>query len=262
MNASNIQINRCDATSNNRFGLSGAGLKWIAIICMLIDHVGAVLVEPIVMGSVYPQMLTTKQWVNLYYILRGAGRIAFPIFCFLLVEGFAHTRNRLKYLRNLCIFAVISEVPFDLGIARVPFTLQYQNVFCTLALGLIAIWVIEYIETKCIERNIASKTSEWISLLPALVIAIVAEGANTDYGAVGILVICIFYRYRQKKTLGAMIVWVILTLFSWLEVFCLPSVLTIKLYNGERGRQHKYFFYVFYPLHLIILYAISKLLFL
>lgn len=249
-------------TPYSRFSITGAGLKWIAIVCMLVDHIGAVIVEPIVMGGSYYPILAPKQWVMLYYILRGIGRIAFPIFAFLLVEGFTHTRNRLKYLRNLCIFAFISEVPFDFAIARVPVTLEYQNVFCTLALGLVAIWAIEYIEAKCLERNISVKASVWISLLPAVAIAFLAEWAHTDYGAVGVLVICIFYRYRQKKTLGATVVWVILALYSWIEIFALPCVGAIKLYNGKRGRQNKYFFYVFYPLHLMILYGISRLLFL
>lgn len=246
----------------NQFSITGAGLKWIAIACMLIDHIGAVIVEPIVMGGVYLPILTPKQWVILYYVLRCIGRIAFPIFAFLIVEGFTHTRNRWKYLRNLCIFALVSEVPFNFAIARTAWTLQYQNVFCTLALGLVAIWAMEYVERKAYERNFSKEVGEFFSIPAAILIAVLAEFAKTDYGAIGVITICIFYRFRMKKTVGATIVWAVLSLYSWIEVFCLPSVLAIHCYNGERGKQNKYLFYVFYPLHLLILYGISKLLFL
>jgi len=247
---------------HNRLALSGAGLKWIAIICMLIDHVGAVLVEPVIMGGVYYPVLTPKQWVLLYYILRGIGRIAFPIFAFLIVEGFMHTSNRLKYLRNLCIFALVSEIPFNLAIARSVFTLDFQNVFCTLALGLIAIWAMEFIEQKAYARNLSKPVEEFCAILIAVLVAVIAEFANTDYGAIGVLAICIFYKYKQKKTAGAVIVWIMLSFYGWIEVFCLPSVLAVHAYNGERGKQNKYLFYVFYPLHLLILVGIQNVLFL
>ncbi len=241
--------------------INGATLKWIAVLCMLIDHIGAVLVEPICLGRVPATILTLRQWVILYYILRGIGRIAFPIFCFLLIEGFTKTRSRKHYLRNLVIFSFISEVPFNCAIANKPFTLQYQNVFFTLVLGFLAIWSIEYIEAKCMERNLLPIWGFLISLLPAAVIAFVAESAHTDYGAIGVATICIFYIFRKKATVGALIAWAVLSLFNGLEVFCLPCVWAINLYNGEHGKQNKYFFYVFYPLHLMILYGISKLLF-
>ena len=91
-------------------------LKMIAIISMLTDHVGCIL---------FPDEL----------IFRAIGRIAFPIFCFLVVEGFFHTRNTWNYLMRLCIFAILSEIPFDLAFFGKVFYLQKQNVFMTLALG-------------------------------------------------------------------------------------------------------------------------------
>ena len=179
--------------------INGATLKWIAVLCMLIDHIGAVLVEPICLGRVPATILTLRQWVILYYILRGIGRIAFPIFCFLLIEGFTKTRSRKHYLRNLVIFSFISEVPFNCAIANKPFTLQYQNVFFTLVLGFLAIWAMEYIEAKCMERNLLPIGGLLISLLPAAVIAFIAESANTDYGAIGVATICIFYIFRKEE---------------------------------------------------------------
>ena len=244
-----------------RYKVTGSGLKWIAIICMLIDHIGAILVEPICMGMVSSTLFTPKQWIAIYYVLRGIGRIAFPIFAFLIAEGLIHTRSRWKYFRDLCISAVVSEVPFDLAVARTAFTLEYQNVFWTLAIGLAAIWLMEFVETKAMERNLTKEQGDLCSILLAVCMAMLAEFANTDYGAIGVLSICIYYKYRMRKVSAATIVWIMLTIYNWFEVFCLPTVLGIRCYNGARGKQHKYFFYMFYPLHLLVLVGLSKILF-
>lgn len=222
---------------------NGAQLKWFAIICMLIDHIGAVLVD---------------QTTSDYVLLRSIGRIAFPIFAFLLVEGFTHTRNRLKYVRNLCLFALISEVPFDLAITNMAIHFGYQNVFCTLAFGLIAIWAMEYVTVKGTEKNLKDGMVTFLTIIPAVAFALCAEYLQTDYGAIGVLAICIFYKYRQKRAVGATIVWIMLSLFNLSELFCFPMIVAIKYYNGERGKQYKYLFYVFYPVHLLLLVAIRN----
>ena len=87
-------------------------------------------------------------------------------------------------------------------------------------------------------------------------IALIAELLNTDYGAIGVIVIFILYWRKENKVTGAFFVWLILTLNNWLEVYCLPFVGAVKLYNGQRGKQNKYFFYFFYPVHLLLLYFI------
>lgn len=90
---------------SRKFGISAAVLKWIAVVTMIIDHFAV---------AVYPQFASYEY--SVYYIMRKVGRIAFPIYCFLLVEGFFHTKNVAKYLRNCILFAILSEIPFDMAI--------------------------------------------------------------------------------------------------------------------------------------------------
>lgn len=102
--------------------LSGTTLKWIAVISMLIDHTAEVLIN-------HNAALTDPIWAQIYVLMRGIGRIAFPIYAFLLVEGFLHTRDVKKYLARMLTFAVVSEIPFDLAVFHTPFYWGYQNVF-------------------------------------------------------------------------------------------------------------------------------------
>lgn len=112
--------------------LSGTTLKWIAVISMLIDHTAEVLIN-------HNAALTDPIWAQIYVLMRGIGRIAFPIYAFLLVEGFLHTKDVKKYLARMLTFAVVSEIPFDLAVFHTPFYWGYQNVFFTLFLGLLAL---------------------------------------------------------------------------------------------------------------------------
>lgn len=263
-------------------GLTGAQLKWMAIVLMAIDHIGAAIVEPMLLGTV-PHYFTDRQllyWI--YMVMRCLGRFSFPMFCFLMVEGFVHTRSKVKYLRNLLIFAVISEVPFDLALTGEVWSVSHQNVFLTLAMGLAAIWFTEYIVEKQAtkQEGFAEKQSSGalttgqnsifyhvdigqrlIMVIVVLAIALAAEALSTDYGAVGVCVIFVLYLMREKKVAGAIWAWIILSLSNWLEVFCFPFIGAVKLYNGKRGRQNKYFFYIFYPAHLLLLYIARIVLF-
>lgn len=131
-------------------GLSGSTIKLIAIIAMLIDHIAATVLERMIMRSGY--LIATisseslENWMNehlllygSYFFMRMIGRFGFPIFCFLIVEGFMHTRSRLKYAMRLFLFALISEIPFDFAFMGKWFYTGYQNVFFTLFLGLLAL---------------------------------------------------------------------------------------------------------------------------
>ena len=130
-------------------GISGSVLKWIAVITMAIDHMGAGFLESYVMnawgGSPIGNTFAGRwnEILSVDQILRYIGRPAFPIFCFLLVQGFLHTRDVKKYAIRLGIFALISEIPFDLALHIRPFHWQNQNVFFTLLLGLLAIWFMQ-----------------------------------------------------------------------------------------------------------------------
>ena len=110
-------------------GISGFQLKWIGIVTMAIDHIGHVL---------FPRCL----------MLRAIGRLAFPIFCFLLVEGFHYTHDRKRYALRLATFALISELPFNVAIFGNWFVPQHQNVFWTLTIGVLMMTVLEYIDEK------------------------------------------------------------------------------------------------------------------
>ena len=112
-------------------GISGYWLKVIAVVSMLIDHTSAVILEQI------PGL------ENPAFLMRIIGRAAFPIYCFLLVEGFYHTRSRAKYAGRLFLFALISEVPFDLAFSRRMWDFSSSNVFFTLLFGLLVIWGVE-----------------------------------------------------------------------------------------------------------------------
>jgi hypothetical protein len=149
-------------------GLTGSTLKLIAIITMFIDHIGAFLIEPILFNA-NPYMtkpilwgLTLTQLKTLDTTLRLIGRLAFPLFTFLLVEGFLHTRSKKNYLIRLSLFALISEIPFDLARSRIMFDFSYQNVFFTLALGLAVLWLMQ---------NYTNTTWKWLIPVAGMLLA-------------------------------------------------------------------------------------------
>ena len=113
--------------------MSVFALKILAILAMLLDHIAAVFLSSTTMP---------------YVLMRGFGRIAFPIFCFLVVEGYYHTRDVKKYMIRLAGFALVSEIPFDICFYQKPFYWQHQNVFFTLALGLITIYAIDEVKKR------------------------------------------------------------------------------------------------------------------
>lgn len=203
-------------------------LKCIAIVSMALDHTGAVL---------YPSQI----W------LRCLGRIAFPIFCFLIVEGFFHTHDVRRYMGRLGVFALISEIPYDLAFRGVPLEYAHQNVFFTLLIG-IGMMIL-------LERN-----REWpvkaVILLLAMWLAVLIR---SDYNFRGVLLIFVFYIFHESR-------WLAVTAGGFwnflyqgvIQKYGVLSVLPLALYNGERGRKMKYFFYIFYPAHLLLLYGISR----
>ena len=218
--------------------MSGTALKWIAVISMLIDHTAEVLMN-------HNAALTDPIWAQIYMLMRGIGRIAFPIYAFLLVEGFLHTRDVKKYLTRMFLFAVVSEIPFDLAVFHMPFYWGYQNVFFTLFLGLLALAGIRWGE----------KNGLWKQALALIMCVGAAKLINCDYGAFGVFFIVLLYmtRYDKKNqtVLGALsLVW---------ELPGILAFIPIRLYNGTRGRcGNKYFFYAFYPAHLLVLWCMGR----
>lgn len=208
--------------------LSGSALKWIAIVVMLIDHIGA-------SGLV-------NDWT-----FRQIGRTAFPLFCFLLAEGAVHTKNIRKYLGRLAVFAVISEIPFDLAIFGLPFYWGHQNVYWTLLLGLVVIYLFQKFPAE-----------GWKGGLGVAALAALAEVCVIDYGATGVVVITLMYLLREKPWMRFLICYGVLALSSAAELWCLPAFLLMTLYNGKRGWQPRYLFYGFYPVHLFLLWFLER----
>lgn len=244
-----------------KFGISGSTLKLIAIISMFIDHTGAAVVARIL--NTYPYgtaasdgvygLFSYDNWYRIYQVMRGIGRIAFPIFCFLLVEGFLHTHNIKKYALRLLLFCFLSEIPFDLAFNNSILEFGYQNVFFTLFLGLLAM----------IGIHAAFSKDGWhptvkgiLSLLVLLAAMLAAELLSTDYSYIGVFCIVMLYLTHENK---------FQQLFVGCIEFCweLPAPLAflpIAFYNGKRGWNLKYFFYLFYPLHLLLLVFLCFLL--
>ena len=227
-------------------GISSDTLKWIALITMLIDHTGASVLEKI------PQY-TTVDWVfQLDLVLRMIGRIAFPIYCFLLVEGFWMTRSRKKYAFNLLVFALISEIPFELSFMG-GLDIGFHNVYWTLLLGLIMMMVLEGIKERWAGKY------NLLALLALALIAGTAQLVYTDYAAIGVILIFILYQTREDRKRQSILGAVVMCY----EITAPISFLLTYHYNGQRKTRKspysKYAFYVFYPIHLLILYWVKLL---
>lgn len=241
-----------------RCSFSGTALKTIACITMLIDHIGASCIEA---GLLLPKLETGEvsggAWDQLSLfqldrVLRFTGRLAFPIFCFLLVEGFVHTRDVKKYVRRLFLFALISEVPFDLAFFRTPFALDHQNVYWTLALGVLAMAGLKHFEKP-------DGSASWKGLLCAAGCTLAALLACTDYDGIGVLIICALYLTRGDRKRQCIVGAV---LFAW-ELTAPLAFVLVWFYNGQRGRctpAMQKVFYWFYPVHLSVLAAVTNLL--
>lgn len=215
--------------------MNGMTLKLIAASAMLIDHIGAVL---------FPQYL----W------MRIIGRIAFPLYCFLLIEGYKHTHSIRNYLVRLGAFALISELPFDLAFNGSYMYLNYQNVFFTLFLGLLSVWLCDYIKSLLPGYGRLAGYGVFVAA------GIVAELLKTDYGCFGIMLILVFYEFQENKMVEVLLAGIVYWSMTLIEIFALAAFLPIFLYNGKKGPGNKAVsmaFYLFYPVHLLILYLIT-----
>ena len=211
--------------------LSGSALKIIAVVSMVIDHYAYYLMDGNTMA---------------YEVMRCFGRIAFPVFAFLVAEGFAHTRNRMRYFLSLLLFAVISEVPWYL-LNGADGT---HNVMFTLALGVAALAVFERLQKHGA-----------LAIAAILLVALSAEISGLDYGWHGIVEILVFHLFRSKKYCQSTRLLQLAFAFPFMSHYgiigALLACFIIFLYNGTRGIIHgkvaKYGFYAIYPVHLIII---------
>lgn len=240
----------------SKWGISGSTLKIIAIITMFIDHIGAALLEQGFTFGMSQEQFKNEIGIDLQQldiILRMIGRVAFPIFCFLLVEGFLHTHNVKKYALRLLAFCAISEIPFDLAFFG-RFNIRYQNVFFTLFLGLIVLIISKKLEDRV--KGILGIAGQ---ILIMVIGACCAEMLHTDYGAFGVYFIFILYFLRNQKILRTIIGCISILGEGVWEITAPLAFIPIHFYNGKRGINLKYIFYLFYPIHLIVLYMIRML---
>ncbi len=234
------------------FSLSGTVLKVIAMLSMTLDHFAVIIIKN---GKLYgfseeyyQMALSTaegQQWHMLYEVLVLCGRIAFPIFAFLLVEGFIHTSDFWHYFCRVFFMALASELPYDLAFYNSTYNFEAQNVGFTLAVGLLVMYCM----------RLAGRYGEW-KLISVAVGCAAAEFLNFDYGALGVLMMALFYYFKNESTLRIVSGAAISALDSY-DVHCLSALafLPILFYNGERGRFHsRWFFYMYYPLHLAVMY--------
>ena len=226
--------------------LNGFHLKLIAICTMFIDHMGHTL---------FPGVM----W------LRCIGRIAFPIFCFLIAEGCVYTHDRKKYALRLLVFALLSEIPFNLMTGGWVWNPYDQNVLWTLLAGALVCWLMDW----ALKRRAASS----FVLTGAVMVAAywLLELLNTDYGGWGMLLVVMFYGVHRAPggAVSKMIAQALgLAFFSIvsmggyvsIELWSLVALVPIWLYNGQRGFSPKavqYGFYAFYPVHILVLSLIA-----
>lgn len=218
--------------------LSGAQLKYIAFLSMLIDHTNKALIYPYLNEGILSYIS------NLFDIL---GRIAFPIFAFLLVEGYFKSKNIKKYLLNLVIFAIISEVPFDMFTTRTFFNARFNNVLFSLSLCLITIWIIDSLKDRL--QNKPRIIWYVLSVIIIITMCLVSMFASVDYDYHAILIVYFFYIFHNRPILG--ITFGYISIFK--EIWSTIGFLITLTYNGKYGNQSKILNYCFYPLHLLIL---------
>lgn len=211
--------------------MSSFWLKILAVISMIIDHVGAVL---------FPQIM----------VLRLIGRLAFPIFCFLIVEGFYHTSDYQKYLRRMLSFAFISEVPFDIAFyGSFPYN-YHQNIFFTLSAGLVVIYFFDKYR----------KEKPLLGLLALIVGLLAADFLHFDYGSMGVALLFAFYCLRSAEGIARKILFIafiVILNFGGPQTYAILALIPVYFYNGKRGIKLKYAFYLIYPIHLAILAGIK-----
>ena len=217
-------------------------LKIIACITMICDHI----------KYVFP-MFDVE-------IMEFLGRMSFPIFAFLITESYTHTKNLKKFIRRLVIVAIISQIPFMRFRSAYISQKIYLNVIFTFLLAIVGMYVLDK------NWNIIVKT-----LIIALII-IIGQILNVDYMGYGVMLTILFYATRDNKIIRNILSTLLIIAFyiamyrglilNNMKVIIsligtLSSLIVINLYNGEEGKKIKYFYYVFYPAHLLLFYLVS-----
>ena len=231
--------------------LNSSMLKLIAIAAMLLDHITKFYFFHFTrVTATWPTatlFTIAGRAISFHQLLLMFGKFAFPLFAYQLIVGFEKTHDRKKYGIRLFILALVSEIPFDLMTHWTLFDSQHNNVIITLFMGFLALCSLEYF-----------KHDRIISFLVVLTLFMASRYMNADYRTAGFLYILLIYGLRKEKILQCIVSPVLLPMK--LMVF-LSLVLTV-FYNGKRGFLKapfwKYFFYAFYPLHMLVIYLLSR----
>ena len=226
--------------------LSNFDLKLIAIITMTIDHIGVIFGMPF------------------YNFLRAVGRLSFPIFAFLLTEGYVHTKSFSKYFLRLLVLALFSEVIYDYVFYGSFVYRGANNIFFTLALGLLTLFLLD--KSKSLIKIYFKDKVDLFIILPItylliiVIMGLMGEFFNFSYGMLGILVISFFYLFKDNFPLVVISVSLsTLILGEGVQYFLLFSLILIYFYNKKLGKKCKLFFYLYYPLHILVLGFIKML---
>lgn len=211
-------------------GLTSFHLKMIGIAAMVCDHIGVVF---------FPEVT----------IFRLIGRISFPIFAFLLVEGYFHTKSIPKYMKRLFALALISEIPFDLIMTGRFVDFRKQNVLFTLFLGVLMLYLFEILN---------GNAAKIISLIFVL---LVSEAIMCDYNATGLIMILGFYIYHDRPWMrGITNAYINIQVIGHIQSYAILGLIPIGLYNGRQGRKCRILFYASYPVLLLLLILVKLLL--
>lgn len=239
-------------TKKKNIGISGGTLKFIAALMMTAYYFAVVIIQNgKLYGYVdeyYQMAIATEEgakWLKLFDFLVIFRHFSFPFFAFLLVEGFIHTSNFWRYFLRVFIFALISEVPFDLCIFNETYNWELQNPMFTLALALLVMHFM-YRWRKTIGLK-------WLVVILG---AAIAYFANFQFGLVGVISIALMYNFHKEKILqiGS---GVIVTALGSASSYFLPVLCFVPIwfYDGDRGVFNpKWLYYIYYPLHLSVFY--------
>lgn len=250
-----------------KYSLSGAFLKNVAYLSMFIDHFFAVVFIALLQWKIW-QDSSAVLAEGVYQAGRAIGRIAFILFAFMAAEGFRYTHSRRRYLLRLGIFAFLSELPFDLAIYDEMFEPKGQNVYFTLFFGVLALCLIDKL-----------RGNRFGQFLGVVLCCAAVTALRTDYMFMGVLLIVVFYNYRERflylLIVGSITIYAGIVLLYMVrywgngigmttflqmgtgELYGLFAFVFLYFYNGKKGRQFpKLCYYLFYPLHLLFLYGL------
>lgn len=224
-------------------GLTGNQLKLIALITMTIDHIGMMLLPGV-------------------RILRAIGRIAFPIFAYMIAEGCQHTRNRRKYLLFMALFAAVCQVVYFFAMGSL-----HMSILVTFSLSIGLIYLTDYAH----EGGRFGKTALYAALCVLFFLCYLAHDVlfprtdfGIEYGFFGVLLpVFAHIGSRKQKQLQYFTASLVLFNLTWggIQWFSMAAIPFIALYNGKRGTwKMKYLFYIYYPLHLVLLQGLAMLL--